>query len=57
MSKEERAALRTFINSESGKSILQRSTAHYMAQEESVRNAQNPVMMELTATLTSLWMP
>jgi hypothetical protein len=57
MSKAERAALRTCVNSESGKSMLKRSSAHYMAQEESVRNAQKPVMMELTATLTSLWMP
>ena len=57
MSAEERAALRARINSESGQSMLRRSTAHYMAQEESVRNAQKPVMMELTATLTSLWKP
>jgi hypothetical protein len=57
MSKEERAALRACINSESGKSMLQRSTAYYMAQEESVRKAQQPVMTELTTTLTSLWMP
>ena len=57
MSKEERAALRACINSEAGKSMLRRSTAHYMAQEESVRKAQKPVMTELTATLTSLWMP
>jgi hypothetical protein len=57
MSAEERAALRALINSESGHSMLRRSTAHYMAQEESVRNAQKPVMMELTATLTSLWKP
>ena len=57
MSAEERAALRTIVNSESGKSMLQRSTAHYMAQEESVRNAQKAVMMEITATLTSLWKP
>lgn len=57
MSKEERAALRARINSEAGKSMLRRSTAHYMAQEESVRKAQKPVMTELTTTLTSLWMP
>ncbi len=57
MSAEERAALRARINSASGQSMLQRSTAHYLAQEESVRNAQKPVMMELTATLTSLWKP
>ena len=57
MSAEERAALRTRINSQSGQSMLQQSTAHYMAQEESVRNAQKAVMMELTATLTSLWKP
>jgi hypothetical protein len=57
MSAEERAALRARINSESGQSMLKRSTAHYLAQEESVRNAQKPVMMELTATLTSLWKP
>ena len=57
MSAEERAALRARINSKSGQSMLQQSTAHYMAQEESVRNAQKPVMMELTATLTSLWIP
>ena len=54
---EEWAALRARINSASGQSMLQRSTAHFMAQEESVRNAQKPVMMELTATLTSLWKP
>ena len=57
MTAEERAALRTLMNSESGKSMLQRSTAHYMAQEESVRNAQKPVMMELTVTLAALWKP
>ena len=57
MSAEERAALRTRINSASGQSMLKQSTAHFMAQEESVRNAQKPVMMELTATLTSLWKP
>ena len=57
MTAEERAALRTLINSQSGQSMLQRSTAHYMAQEESVRNAQKPVMMEITLTLTSLWKP
>jgi hypothetical protein len=57
MSAEERTALRTRINSQSGQSMLKQSTAHYMAQEESVRNAQKPVMMELTATLTSLWKP
>jgi hypothetical protein len=57
MSAEERTALRARINSQSGQSMLQQSTAHYMAQEESVRNAQKPVMMELTATLTSLWKP
>src|ERR1035441_7675881 len=50
MSAEERAALRTRINSVSGQSMLQRSTAHYMAEEESVRNAQKPVMMEITLT-------
>ena len=57
MSSEERAALRTRINSASGQSMLKQSTAHFMAQEESVRNAQKPVMMEITATLTSLWKP
>jgi hypothetical protein len=57
MTVEERAALRACINSKSGQSMLRQSTAHYMAQEESVRNAQKPVMMELTATLTSLWKP
>ena len=57
MSKEERAALRACVNSETGKSMLKRSSAYYMAQEESVRNAQKPVMTELTTTLMSLWMP
>jgi hypothetical protein len=57
MSKEERAALRACINSAAGKNMLQRSSAHYMAQEESIRKAQKPVMTELTTTLTSLWMP
>ena len=57
MSKEERAALRTRMNSEAGRKMLQQSTAYYMAQEESVRKAQKPVMTELTTTLTSLWMP
>jgi hypothetical protein len=57
MSAEERSALRARVNSPSGQSMLQRSTAHFMAQEESVRNAQKPVMMEITATLTSLWKP
>ena len=54
ISAEERAALRACINSESGQRMLQRSTAHYMAQEESVRNAQKAVVMELTATLAAL---
>jgi len=57
MTVEERAALRACINSKSGQSMLRQSTAHYMAQEESVRKAQKPVMTELTTTLTSLWMP
>jgi hypothetical protein len=57
MTAEERATLRTLINSPSGQSMLKQSTAHYMAQEESVRNAQKAVMMEITATLTSLWKP
>jgi hypothetical protein len=57
MSKEERTALRTRINSESGRTMLQQSTAHYLAQDEATRAAQKPVMSELTSTLTSLWMP
>jgi hypothetical protein len=57
MSKEERAALRTRMNSESGRTMLQQSTAHYFAQDEATRAAQKPVMSELTSTLTSLWMP
>jgi hypothetical protein len=57
MSKEERAALRACVNSESGRTMLQRSTAYYMAQDESVRKAQKPVMTELTTTVASLWMP
>ena len=57
MSKEERAALRACINSEAGRNMLKRSTADYMAHEESIRKAQKPVMTELTTTLTSLWMP
>ena len=57
MSAEERSALRARVNSASGQSMLKQSTAHFMAQEESVRNVQKPVMMEITATLTSLWKP
>ena len=58
MSAEERAALRACLNSESGRAMLQRSTAHFLAQDEATRNAQKPVMTELTATVTSLlWKP
>jgi len=57
MSREERAALLACVNSESGRAMLARSTAHYLAQDEAARNAQKSVMMELTATLAALWKP
>jgi hypothetical protein len=56
MSPEERAALRTYLKSEAGSALLQRSTTNFLAQPEPVRQAQRPIMVELTTTAAILTM-
>ncbi len=54
MTPEERAALQSRLNSESGQAMLRRATAEFQTQDVYYRGAQKAVVQELMVTLGDL---
>ncbi len=57
MSVEEKASLRNYLNSKTGRSTLQKATADYLKRDVTYRSATAPVIKELMATLAAVQNP